>query len=166
MTRSASLSPLGPEFDAFLFAPIGEDRNGMRLSVLSALARLDVDPWQQAGELAQLPRETATQKLASLIASLPDGPSGHPDAGTIAVRLIALLPRRAGPAAPAQETLFGIGVVNGPRGFLYAAVIFVAFVLGAQWITASRQPPGLVDNPSGPATSAFSPQMPSPTEAH
>jgi hypothetical protein len=41
----AALSPLiGPEFDEFLGAPISEDRNGTTLSVLSALARLDVDP--------------------------------------------------------------------------------------------------------------------------
>ena len=95
MTRSASVSLLGSEFDDFLFAPIGEDRNGMLLSVLSALARLDVDPWQEAAKLARLPWETATQSLASLIAALPDGPSAHLDPGTIAARLIALLPRRA-----------------------------------------------------------------------
>jgi hypothetical protein len=35
MARSASVSALGSEFDDFLFAPIGEDRNGMLLSVLS-----------------------------------------------------------------------------------------------------------------------------------
>jgi hypothetical protein len=48
MTYSGSASRLGSEFDDFLFAPIGEDRNGMLLSVLSALARLDIDPWQEA----------------------------------------------------------------------------------------------------------------------
>ena len=76
MTRSPSFLVLGSEFDDFLFAPIGEDRNDMPLSVLSALARLDIDPWHEAAELARLPRETATQRLASLIAALPDGPCG------------------------------------------------------------------------------------------
>ena len=70
MTYSASVSRLGSEFDDFLFAPIGEDRNGMLLSVLSALARLDIDPWQEVAELAGLPGTTATQRLASLIAEL------------------------------------------------------------------------------------------------
>src|SRR5580700_9207765 len=94
MTRCTSISPLGSEFDNFLFAPIVEDGNGMLLSVLSALARLDVDPWQEANDLARLPREAATQRLALLIAALPGGPSTHPDLGTIANRLIALLPRQ------------------------------------------------------------------------
>jgi len=34
------------EFETFLYAPIGQDNEGMPLSVLSALARRDVDPWQ------------------------------------------------------------------------------------------------------------------------
>jgi len=67
----------------------------MPLSVLSALARLDIDPWLEAAELARLPRETATQRLASSIAALPEGPSAHLEHGTIAARLIALLPRQA-----------------------------------------------------------------------
>jgi len=50
MTHPA-LSPLiGPEFDEFLGASLGEDRNGTRLSVLSAFARLNVDPWQEGNE--------------------------------------------------------------------------------------------------------------------
>lgn len=60
MIRSTSVSVLGSEFDDFLFAPIGEDKNDMPLSMLSALARLDIDPWQEAAELSRLPEETAT----------------------------------------------------------------------------------------------------------
>jgi hypothetical protein len=82
--KQGSVFRLGSEFDVFLFAPIGEDRNGMLLSVLSALARLHVDPWQEAAKLARLPREAATQRLASLIAALPDGPSAHLDPGALA----------------------------------------------------------------------------------
>ncbi|MGA7451114.1 MAG: hypothetical protein WBW73_07500 [Rhodoplanes sp.] len=84
MTRPALVSVLGSEFDDFLFAPIGEDRNDTPVSVLSALARLDMDPWQEAAELAQLPGETATQRLVSLMAALPDGPLADRDLGTIA----------------------------------------------------------------------------------
>jgi hypothetical protein len=83
MTSSAAVSVLGPEFNDFLFEPIGEDKNGMPLSVLSALTRLEVDPWQEAAKLAHLPEETAIQRMASLIVALPDGPLVHPT--TIAV---------------------------------------------------------------------------------
>ena len=70
----AALSPLiGPEFDQFLGASIGEDRNGTGLSVLSALARLDVDPWKEATSLARMPREAAAVRLSELIEALPLG---------------------------------------------------------------------------------------------
>ena len=67
MTRSARVSVLTPEFDDFLFAPIGEERNGMLLSVLSALARLGVDPWLEVANLTRMPKETATARMVSLI---------------------------------------------------------------------------------------------------
>jgi hypothetical protein len=156
MALSASFSSLGSEFDDFLFAAVGEDRNGMLLSVVSALARLDVDPWQEAANLAGLPGETATRRLASMIATLPDRPSAHLDPGTIAARLVALLPRRAGPNIPSRDTLLGVGAVTNSRTTRYVIiyVIFVAVVVGAQSIIASRQPPERVDNDYLPESGA------------
>ncbi|MDF2117845.1 hypothetical protein PY365_19885 [Roseiarcaceae bacterium H3SJ34-1] len=60
MTSSATILSGRSKFDDFLFAPVGEDRNGMIVSLLSALARLDIDPWEEAAELARLPTEAAT----------------------------------------------------------------------------------------------------------
>lgn len=154
MTRPASVSALGSEFDDFLFAPIGEDGNGMLLSVLSALARLDFDPWEEAAKLAQLPEETATRKLASLIAALPDGPAARPDPGMIAPRLIALLPRRA------ASTLPGVGAVThspAVASVIYY-VIFMAIVLVGQWLMASRQAPAQVDKAPTVASGTVLPQ--------
>ena len=37
-------------------ASIGEERKGMQLSVLSALARMNVDPREEAARLAAMPR--------------------------------------------------------------------------------------------------------------
>jgi hypothetical protein len=47
MTTLAETRGPSPRFDAFLFAPVGEHREGMKVSVLSALARLGVDPWAE-----------------------------------------------------------------------------------------------------------------------
>ena len=90
----AALSPLiEPEFDDFLGAPIGEDRNGTGLSVLSALARLDVDPWQEARSLARMPREVAALRLSALIEALPNVPASAIPSRTSAADLVALLPK-------------------------------------------------------------------------
>ena len=51
MTRAALTPLLGLEFDPFLFAPIGDELDRPLLSVVSALARLDVDPWKEAASL-------------------------------------------------------------------------------------------------------------------
>ena len=92
MTHPALALLIGPEFDEFLCAPIGDDRNGTGLSVLSALARLNVDPWQEATSLALMPREAAVVRLTALIDALPnEGTIGIPR--TIAADLVALLPR-------------------------------------------------------------------------
>ena len=117
----------------------------MPLSVLSALVRLNVDPWQEAAKLARLPGKTATQRLASLIAPLPDGPSAQLDPGTIAARLIARLPRQASSNIPSRDTLLAVGAVT-----LY--VILVALMLGAQWILTIRQLPAGFDNTHAPVS--------------
>jgi hypothetical protein len=81
------------EFNEFLFAPIGDDENDMPLSVLSALTRLDLDPWDEAKRLSILPRGIAATALAPMIARLPGGQWQLSDAQKIAERLIALLPQ-------------------------------------------------------------------------
>ncbi len=68
----------------------------MALSVLSALARRNVDPWQEAAELANMPPEGARARLTSLI--IPLSPETEDDAATIVGRLIALLPRSSAKA--------------------------------------------------------------------
>jgi hypothetical protein len=89
-----SFSLLRSEFNDFLFAPIGEETNHASLTVLSALSRQGLDPWHQADGLSRQSREVATQRMAAIIADLPDGSWNTSDALTISARLVALLPRR------------------------------------------------------------------------
>jgi hypothetical protein len=90
--QQPSGSYLTPEFDDFLFALINEDRDGTPLSVLSLFARLGLDPWEEAANLAQLPHASATKRLISLIASIPGSQMGSSDATAISNRLLAFLP--------------------------------------------------------------------------
>jgi hypothetical protein len=162
LMRATSPSRLGSEFNDFLFAPIGEDRSGMLLSVLSALARQDIDPWQEAANLAGLPRATATQRLASLIAALPDEPSADRDPGTIAARLVALLPRRASVNIPSPKTLLGVNPVTMSPAVtcVISCVIVMAVMLGAQYVIENYQPPAAVDIAQTPASGTVSKHTP------
>jgi hypothetical protein len=140
------MSVPGSEFNDFLFAPIGEDRNGMLVSVLSGLARSDVDPWQEAAKLAQLPGDAATKELAALIGALPDRAVSYQDPRTIATRLVALLPRRFG-SNDGQQQVPPDGawaVMNSRPWWIY--VVFMCFVLGSQFLIASHQRPAKSDS--------------------
>jgi hypothetical protein len=133
----------------------------MPLSVLSALARLDVDPWEEAARLAQLPRASAIERLVSLIAALPHGPAAHLDAGRASTRLIALLPKPASSKTPSRQTLLSASAVTS-RAVIFA--IIVAFMLGVQCISASLRPPAQIHSDRMPtsATTVFPQKLPSP----
>jgi hypothetical protein len=149
MIRAAPVFTLAPEFDNFLFARIGEEKNGMLLSVISALARLDLDPWQEAANLAQLPKPTATGRLASLIESLPDGPSTHLDAGTTAARLIAHLPRRVGLIAPSTGTSPGVGtsaMLQSQTARCLCIALVLMVLLGGLGIVANQRSAARANN--------------------
>lgn len=166
MTGSASVTFLRSEFDAFLFAPIGEDNNnGMQLSVLSALARQDVDPWEEAARLACLPSETAAQKLASLIAELPGGRSGPLDPAMIAARLVALLPRKVGSGIGSGPALLGIKAItqSWPVKHVVIYVIAVALMLLVQWLIASHLMAMQIDKVSTPIPGTGLSLTPPPT---
>ena len=157
MIRTAAPSQLGREFDDFLFSPIGEERNGSTLSVVSALARSDVDPWQEAAKLARLPRSTATERLAAMIGALPDATSF--DSGTIAARLIALLPLSTGSAVASQKQLLAGAATPIPtaRSIVTYGIILAVF-MAAQSIILGHQPAPQAKSTVASAPSAVSPQ--------
>jgi hypothetical protein len=141
MNRVAWASNLGSEFDAFLFASIGEDKNGMMLSVVSALARLDIDPWQEASSLNGMPVEIATKRLAFLIKKLPEMLPVHLESGKIAERLIALLPSCSNSRRASPRKTLGIGAITKPSAIVYVVFFLVAIAAGVQILTAGHQPP-------------------------
>lgn len=127
MKSPASSFGLGSEFDGFLFASIGEDRNGLSVSVVSLLGRMDLDPWHEAARLAGLPAEAAAESLTALLDRLPGHPLQQPHSGGIATRLVGLLPRRPKPGPrPSRTSIFGVVTKRGRR---MTNVIFLAICL-------------------------------------
>ncbi len=118
MTQASSLFFPRSMFDAFLYASVGEEANGMELSVVSALARYGVDPWQEAARLAALPKELAIDGLGLLLNRLPEGRWQRAETATIAARLVKLLPhgKPAADAGPHQQA-------SGKKGNRFATTI-------------------------------------------
>jgi hypothetical protein len=92
MALPARFSLLHSDLNDFLFASVGEEQNGVTLSVVSALTRLGVDPWEEAARLTPLPKARAAEALATLIARLPIRRTQSLDDLAISRRLVELLP--------------------------------------------------------------------------
>ncbi|MCW6511764.1 hypothetical protein [Lichenifustis flavocetrariae] len=128
---------LGPEFGPFLYAPIGHEENGMTLSLLSTLARRNLDPWQEAAELAALPVEVATNRLAAVISGMP-GVAQRLDAGMTAHRLMKLLPQLTSSTASRSATVHD--AVGLTTSWLVIWAITMGLIMGVQAIAGSQQP--------------------------
>jgi hypothetical protein len=154
MTSAVSMFGHKSEFDPFLYAPVGEERNGMLLSVLSALARLDMDPWQEAATLTKMPAQDATVRLASLLSSLPSDAATLLAPSTV-LRLIALLPKEPPSDRRSRETSVS---VTAPWMVLF--YFFMAFVLMfAEQVAEDRHAPASTE---GAPTAHSSEAGPSP----
>jgi hypothetical protein len=119
------------DLNGFLFADVGIEASGMTLSVLSALSRLGVDPWQEAARLAQLPRQAAVEAMARLIEAMPAKMWSAAEARSIAARLVALLPARG-----AGEAVRGVARAARPVAsvtkwqWMIVAVLLMGVAIG------------------------------------
>jgi hypothetical protein len=154
MTRAVPLPPAGSEFDEFLYASIGEEGSGMLLSVLSALARLNVDPWDEASRLARLPHEAAVRFLAAMIAALPDGSSARADSQMHARRLAALLPKTvvSNQHSPDPVSSIFTGDRRGLIRYVIFSMVLTIFLLVSQWLTDRAPQDGRSGAAPPPAT--------------
>jgi len=144
------------EYNTFLFASVGEEAAGVQLTVLTALTRLGLDPWQEAARLSDLPREAAARALAATIATLPEGDWKVSEAGAIAARLVDCLPARSAPAvpslkgqAPTVERTEGNKMKSGREKWLVWGVAFVAILT----LTLYLQPDNNLEPASGTGVS-------------
>lgn len=140
---------LGPEFNKFLFESIGTDQAGRPLSVVSALARLDLDAWAEAAILARLPRDIAADKLAAFIRKFTECPQAVRDSHKIAARLVTLLPERAAVAQPRMATPPAPGRAGKIGSATVVVVLILALVAGRQLLASHANAPAAL--PAGQA---------------
>jgi hypothetical protein len=127
--EAASVWRQASPVDSFLFATLEAGPGLMQFSVLSGLARIDVDPWREATLLAEMPAEAAVERLTDLLARLPTMDAGSPGWRADVPRLIGLLhptsPRRSVFGRVAPET-------SAPTDTLTLLYVVVALILSAQ----------------------------------
>ena len=143
MTLRKGYAPLRPEFDDFLFATVGDEVNGIPLSMISMLTQLGFDPWEEAAHLASLARREAMEKLAQIIARVTGTRWPDDQRAEIAGDLIELLPQRVraeGPATTRQPTVrkskgwksaSGMHLPDRTKTWLIGVILGAAIVVGA-----------------------------------
>jgi hypothetical protein len=119
---------LRTDLNDFLFTPVASDANGMHLTMLSALARSGVDPWDEAARLATLSREMATQNVAQMLAGVPNGPSPGDRTTSMAASLVAQLHSSS---TPRLKPVSSIGA--SPRGDELPSFSFSTLPVRIKW---------------------------------
>lgn len=125
MSSRIILNPNPPEFERFLYATVGEDRQGTDVTVISALSRLGLDPWKEAEDLSTLNRSAASSQLGKLLSGLSDVPSLAMDNRAVAAKLAALLPDRVKPRRRATQEMGNPPSRRIPSVWIIAALVFL-----------------------------------------
>jgi hypothetical protein len=151
MALSQNYAPLRPDLHHFLFAAVGEERNGIPLSMISALAQLGLDPWEEAGRLSSLAKQEAVERLTALILRLPGLRRPSSEARQIAVGLIDVLPTHNGAAKPAEAEVRGrkVPTIAPGKGFwviclALAAAAFLVMLTYRDVPFGERQAPSAI----------------------
>ena len=80
----------------FLYAPVYEQNNGTQVTVLSALVRANMDPWEEASRLSTMPRATAEAAFSAILRKSVDHKWTGSGIATVSANLIQLLPKKNG----------------------------------------------------------------------
>ena len=145
MDHRSRFSTLNARYEDFLYAPVCEDANGMRLTVLSALARTDVDPWEGATRLAAMPKAIAEKTLLSILDLVSGQSWKSPEAAAAAARLVRLLPQPGETAAVAATataygaTATGPATAKGPAQRQSYWWVWLGFALAMSFMTPHHQ---------------------------
>jgi hypothetical protein len=116
VSKVGSFASSNADFERFVYADVATEPNGMELSVLSALSRRGLDPWQEAQRLAQLPPFAAADGLAQILCAVPAVQTLRLDVKVIAERLVSLLPVPGTGTGGQSPSKLAATPVQVPRG--------------------------------------------------
>ena len=133
MEKHPPVSNVTSRYDHFLFATVCEEANGMQLSVVSALARIDVDPWEEATRLAAMPKAIAERALISILDQVLGKNRNASESEVIATRLVQLLPQRSEGVTIAPT---GAAGVSAQRTYW---LVWLGFALAISFLSSRHQ---------------------------
>ncbi len=123
--------------NAFLFSDVGTEPNGTGLTILSLLARLGKEPWDEAAAWSRKPKDAAIRSLTDSISQMPPNQQAFDDAHLTASRLVALLPA---PGAPSSATAMPSALAAIPKASMLALLYLSLFLVFNLWLAAAPKP--------------------------
>lgn len=157
MDTRHSVTTLPSKYDDFLFTLIYEGTDGAQLTVLSALARANVDPWEEAARVSAMTEADAQNALTVMIDRISECKWTPAEEAAIVSRLIRHLPERAGRI----RTVIGSPTYNF-RALVFISVWWSFAILISVISQQQRIPPPPASNVV-PQSSASEPSMTGPT---
>jgi hypothetical protein len=128
--------PLSPEYDAFLYTVVCNEKNGMHLTMASAIARSGEDPWKEAARISKLQKEAAFGVLARLIASHDCIEQKSANDQITLDQLFSLLPKARPVMALEISKSIRVGGVPAKTAGVTVVVTLFIFVILAYLFTA------------------------------
>jgi hypothetical protein len=106
---------------------------------------MNVDPWEEASKLTQLPQASAVTELALLLSALGNAPVANLDSAGIAAPLIALLPCPRSRARPMFKAFAQAASTVPPAVVhtLLSVLTYLIFMLLSQWMMGSFKAPNI-----------------------
>jgi hypothetical protein len=98
----------------------------MRLSVLSALARLNLDPWEEASQLAAMPKADARRALVATLDQTSRKSWTPSEAEDTAARLVRLLPEPGDGLTSSAREIAGVRAQRLMWLFFAMAISFLS----------------------------------------
>jgi hypothetical protein len=155
---SQAFPPLSPQYDAFLYAVICNEKNGMHLTMASAIARSGADPWNEAARISKLHKDAALKVLAHLVSSHDCVVQKSAGDQMTLEQLFSLLPK----AQPALSFEVGKPTGVGSVSVKNAGIIVLAtlcFFIILTYLVGTMWHPPAADSTQKPGDSAPSETM-------
>lgn len=153
MESSTTVAIPSSRYDDFLFSVICEEASGAQLSVLSALTRLDIDPWEEAARLSAMTEPIAKSRLIYMLNQACGSSWSPSQIASIATRLVGRLPStndNQGRSAPGP-----VSEVNGRM--LTFLVCWWSFAIATAVFSSHQQRVQKAEAVSAPYSSSAAP---------
>jgi hypothetical protein len=120
---------LPSQYDGFLYALFDTPSKEGSITVLTLLARADLDPWKEASRLAALSTQEATTSLAATLCCAAGEAQNPLEADTTARRLVSLLPAVYSPTRPMSESVTAPSLRGSNFWLVWLCIQILLFML-------------------------------------